>query len=186
MVPLGSLILPTIVSAVIVFVVSAIIHMMLTYHRSDVRALPGEADVLDTLRRLNIPPGDYAAPHAGSPEAMRKPEFVEKMKRGPIVFFTVVAGDAVSMRASLIQWFVYAVVVSFCAGYVASRAVGPGADYLAVFRFAGTTAFAAYALALPQASIWYHRRWSTTLKSMFDGLVYGMLTGGTFGWLWPR
>ena len=26
----------------------------------------------------------------------------------------------------------------------------------------------------------------TTIKNTFDGLVYGLLTGGVFGWLWPR
>ena len=65
-------------------------------------------------------------------------------------------------------------------------ALGPGANYLQVFRFAGCTAFTAYAMSLPQHSIWYKRSWLTTLKSMFDGLIYGLLTAGTFGWLWPR
>ena len=35
-------------------------------------------------------------------------------------------------------------------------------------------------------SIWYKRSWSTTWKSMFDALVYGLFTGGVFGWLWPK
>jgi hypothetical protein len=55
-----------------------------------------------------------------------------------------------------------------------------------VFRFVGTTAFMGYAMALPQFSIWYRRNWVTTLRSMFDGLLYASLTAGTFGWLWPR
>ncbi|MBW2258413.1 MAG: hypothetical protein JRI25_27990 [Deltaproteobacteria bacterium] len=71
------------------------------------------------------------------------------------------------------------------AAYVAGRALEPGAHYLAVFRFAGCMAFVGYALALWQNSIWYKRAWSTTLKSSFDGLVYALLTAGTFGWLWP-
>lgn len=41
------------------------------------------------------------------------------------------------------------------------------------------------AASLAQNSIWYSRKWSSTLKSMFDGLVYGLLTAGVFGWLWP-
>jgi hypothetical protein len=55
-----------------------------------------------------------------------------------------------------------------------------------VFRFAGTTAFLGYAFALAHDSIWFKRRWSTTVKFLFDGLLYGLLTAGTFGWLWPR
>jgi hypothetical protein len=35
------------------------------------------------------------------------------------------------------------------------------------------------------SSIWYKKSWSGTLKNVFDGLVYGLVTGGVFGWLWP-
>jgi hypothetical protein len=54
-----------------------------------------------------------------------------------------------------------------------------------VFRFAGATAFVGYGLALWQHSIWYKLAWSTTLKSNVDSLIYALLTGGAFGWLWP-
>jgi hypothetical protein len=55
-----------------------------------------------------------------------------------------------------------------------------------VFRIVGFTAFVAYAMALPQASIWYRRNWRMTFTGRFDGLVFGLLTGGVFGWLWPH
>jgi len=186
MVPVMSLGISILVSAVIVFVASSIIHMALPYHRTDFRRLPKENEVLEDLRRFNVPPGDYAAPHAGSPAGMKQPEFVEKMKKGPIVFMTIAPGGPPSMTTSLVLWFLYSVVVSFFAAYIAGRAVGPGADYLTVFRFVGSTAFMGYSLALLQNSIWYKRNWGMTLKSMFDGLVYGLLTAGTFAWLWPR
>ena len=186
MVPLVSLWMPILVSAVIVFVASSIIHMLLPFHRNDLRKVPKEDEVMGALRGFNIPPGDYAVPHAGSPEGMKKPEFIEKMKKGPIVLMTIAAGGPPSMRTSLLLWFLYSVLVSVFAAYIASRAVAPGAHYLAVFRLAGCTAFMGYSLALLQNSIWYKRNWGTTLKSVFDGLVYGLLTAGTFGWLWPR
>jgi hypothetical protein len=25
-----------------------------------------------------------------------------------------------------------------------------------------------------------------TIKEVFDGLIFALLTAGTFGWLWPR
>jgi hypothetical protein len=186
MVSVISLTVPILVSAVIVFVASSIIHMVLPYHRNDLRRLPNEDAVLDALRRFSIPPGDYAAPHAGSPEGMKKPEFVEKMKKGPVVLMTVAPAGPPSMGTSLLLWFFYSVVVSIFAAYIAGRALAPGAHYLEVFRFAGCSAFMAYSLALPQNSIWFKRNWGMTLKTMFDGLVYGLLTAGTFGWLWPR
>lgn len=186
MVPLTSLLIPVLVSAVLVFVASSIMHMLLPYHRSDWRKLPNEDELLEALRRFDIAPGDYMAPHAGGPEGMKRPEFVEKMTKGPIVLLTLALGGPPAMGASLLLWFLYSVVVSVFAGYLASRALAPGADYLAVFRFVGTSAFMGYSMALLQHSIWYKRNWSTTFKSVFDGLVYGLLTAGTFGWLWPR
>lgn len=186
MVPITSLAIPIVVSAVIVFVASSIIHMVLPFHRNDLRRAPNEDELLETLRRLNLPPGDYGAPHAGSPVGIKQPEVIAKMTKGPIVLMTVAPGGAASMAPNLLLWFLYVIVVNFFAAYIASRAVGPGTDYLMVFRFVGTTAFMGYSLALLQNSIWYKRNWGTTLKSMFDGLVYGLLTAGTFGWLWPR
>ena len=56
----------------------------------------------------------------------------------------------------------------------------------AVFQVAGCVAFIGYAMALPQNSIWWGRSWSWTIRNMLDGLLYGLLTGGTFGWLWPK
>ena len=186
MVELISLWMPIILSAVIVFVASSIIHMVLPLHRSDLHSVPKEDEVMEALRRFNIPPGDYAVPCAGSMEAMKKPEFIEKMKAGPVLFMTVVPSGPPSMGSSLALWFLYSIVVSVFAGYIAGRALPAGAHYLQVFRFAGCTAFVGYSLALLQNSIWYKRNWGTTARSMLDGLVYGLLTAGTFGWLWPR
>jgi hypothetical protein len=186
MVPLISLGVPILVAAVFVFLASFVLHMLLPLHRSDLKKLPREDEVLDALRRFAIPPGDYAAPHAGSPAAMKDPAFVERMKKGPLVLMTLSPGQPPSMAGNLVQWFVYSLVVGLFAGYIASRALGPGANYLEVFRFVGTAAFLGYSLALAQHSIWYRRSWIATLKSMFDGLVYALLSAGTFGWLWPR
>lgn len=185
MVPIPSLVIPILVSAVIVFVASSIIHMVLPYHRSDLRKLAKEDDVLAALRRLSVPPGDYAAPHAASPAGMKDPAFIEKMHAGPVVLMTVSPGGPPAMGRSLALWFLYSIVVGVSAAYIAGRALGPGAHYLAVFRFVGASAFMGYSLALLQNSIWYRRNWGATAKSMFDGLIYALLTAGTFGWLWP-
>lgn len=186
MVPVTSLWIPILVSAVIVFVVSSIIHMLLPYHRSDYVKIEAEDQLLQAVRDLKIPPGDYVAPHAGSPEKMKDPAFLEKVSKGPLLILTVAPGRTMSMTNELVLWFLYAVVVSVFAAYIAGRALGPGAHYLAVFRFVGASAFMGYALALAQGSIWFRKKWSATLKSAFDGLVYALLTAGAFGWLWPR
>ena len=185
MVPLMSLLIPIVLSAVIVFIASSIIHMFLPYHKGDFGQVPSEDGVREALRGADIPPGDYVVPYAGSAKGMGQPEWIEKATQGPNAFLTVIPSGVPSMGRSLAQWFVYCIVVGIFAAYVASHAVDPGADYLSVFRYVGTTAFVGYALALPQVSIWYHRNWGMTLKTMFDGLVYALLTAGVFGWLWP-
>ena len=84
------------------------------------------------------------------------------------------------------MWFVYSLVVSLFAAYVAGHALGPGAHYRQVFRFAGTVAFIGYALALWQMSIWYRRAWAMTLKSTFDGVIFALVTCAVFTWMWPH
>jgi hypothetical protein len=186
MVPIMSLWLPIVLSAVMVFVVSSIIHMALPFHRGDWRRLSNEDGVMDALRRFNIAPGDYLAPRPASRQGMKDPEFVAKMNAGPVLIMTVRPGGPPSMGRNLALWFAYAIVVGVFAAYIAGRALAPGTRYLEVFRFAGCTAFLGYSLALLQNSIWYWRNWGATLRSVADGLIYGLLTGGTFGWLWPR
>jgi hypothetical protein len=186
MVPVTSLWIPILLSAVLVFIVSSILHMLLPWHRGDMKKLPSEDEVLEALRKASVPPGDYMAPYAGSMKAMSDPAFLERRTKGPVVLMTVVKGGPPTMGPSLLLWFLYSALISVFAAYVTGRALGPGAQYLAVFRFAGTAAFMGYSLALLQNSIWYKRNWGSTIKSVIDGLVYGMVTAGAFGWLWPR
>src|SRR5262245_23089734 len=186
MTALSALWLPILVSTVLVFVVSSIIHMTPLWHKDDYPRFPNEDRVLDALRPLGIPPGDYLMPRPANPAEMRSEAFKEKMKRGPAVLLTVMPPWTGSMASNLVQWFVYVLVVGVFAGYITSRALAPGAVYLQVFRFVGATAFIGYALALWQMSIWYRRAWSMTIKATVDGLLYGLLTAGVFGWLWPR
>ena len=186
MVPLTSLVVPILVSAVIVFVVSAIFHMVLPFHRKDYRKVAQEAAVMDALRPFAIPPGDYVMPLAEPPARMDSPEMLDKMNKGPVVMMTVMPSGPPAMGQTFGLWFAYCVAVSIFAGYIAGRALAPGARYLDVHQFAGTVAFVGYAVALWQNSIWFRKSGGTTLRSTIDGLVYGLLTGGVFGWLWPK
>ena len=185
MVPLYEFWLPILLSAVIVFIASSIIHMVFTYHRTDFGRLPDEDKVMETLQTFDIPPGDYVVPCAGSAKNMKSQEYIDKMNKGPVAFLTIIPSGPPKMAKSLVLWFLYSIVVGTIAAYITSRAVGREAEYLTVFRFAGCTAFTGYAIALLQNSIWYKRSWAATIKSMFDGLIYALLTAGTFGWLWP-
>ncbi len=186
MVSIVALWLPILVSAVFVFVVSSLLHMVLPLHAKDFQPLPAENDVMEALGKFSIPPGDYMMPCPRGLQGMRDPDFKAKFKRGPVGIMTLYRAGEMNMGPSLLQWFVYLLVVGVFAAYVSSRAVGADATFRSVFRFAGVTAFLGYFVALAQESIWYHRSWATTAVYAFDGLVYALITGATFGWLWPH
>jgi hypothetical protein len=186
MVSLTALWIPILLSAVLVFVVSSIIHMASPWHKNDYPRIPNEDAVRSALRPLNIPTGSYMVPRPASPKEMGSPEFAEKMKTGPVLMLQVMPNGMTPMTKNLINWFIYLIVIGVFAAYLTSRAVGPGTNYLTVFRFVGTTAFMGFALALWQMTIWYRRSWVITMKSTIDGLIYACLMGGVFGWLWPR
>ena len=185
MVSIISLWLPIFLSAVVVFIVSSVLHMFLKYHNSDYNKLPGEDKVMDDLRKNNIPAGDYMFPYTTDSKERNSKEFQDKMSKGPSGVLTLFPNGPISMVSSLAQWFIYCLIVGVFAAYIAGRALEPGAYYLSVFRLTGATAFVGYSLALMQNSIWYKKSWSATLKSMFDGLIYALFTAGVFGWLWP-
>jgi hypothetical protein len=183
---LSALWLPILLSSVVVFVASSVIHMATPWHKSDYPKLSNEDRVRDALRPLAIAPGDYVIPRPSNREEMRSPAFAEKMKQGPVMMLTVWPNGPSQMSRSLLLWFLYSVVVGVFAAYVAGRALPSAPGYLRVFQFVGVTAFVGYVVALWQMSIWYRRAWSTTIKATVDGLIYALLTAGVFGWLWPR
>jgi hypothetical protein len=184
MVPLTALWLPILLSAVIVFIASSILHMVLPYHRHDYRQLPEEDRLRAAIREAGVKRGTYAFPFS-TPKEMNSPAMVEKYNQGPVGTMTIIPNGPPAMPKYLAMWFVFCLVISYFVAYLTGRTVAPGADYLAVFRVAGTAGFLAYGLANLRNSIWKGEPWSMTIKEVVDGLIYGLLTAGTFGWLWP-
>jgi hypothetical protein len=178
--------LPILLSSVVVFFLSSLIHMVLGYHKNDFRKLKDEDGIADAVRKFDVAPGDYMLPYATSMSERKSAAFQEKFKKGPVLTMTVFPGGSGSMTGQLAQWFLYSVVIGVFAAYIAGRALPEGAPYLSVFRFVGATAFFCYVVAGWQASIWYKRPWGVTVKNTVDGLIYALFTAGVFGWLWPR
>jgi hypothetical protein len=185
MVSLSSLWLPILLSAVIVFIASAIMHVVLKYHQSDCQQIPDEANVLSNLRKLSLKRGFYMFPYSNHKD-MKSPATIEKFKQGPVGTLTVFPSGPPAMPKFLGLWFGYCLLIGFFVAYLAAHTVPFGADYRVVFRVVGTAAFLAYGLGQLSNGIWKGQPWSMTIKEALDGLVYGLLTAGTFGWLWPR
>ena len=185
MVSVLSLLIPIALSAVLVFIASSIIHMVTSWHKNDLKKFPNEDAVMNALRPLNLQVGEYGMPKADSMKEMQSPEFQARFKAGPVAFITVRPSE-MAMGVLLAQWFIYSLFVSMIAGYIAGVAFGPGTEYLRIFQVAGCVAFVCYAMGAPIQSIWWGQSWARTFRNMVDGLLYGLLTGGAFGWLWPN
>lgn len=186
MTSMSALWLAILVSAVLVFLASSAIHMASPWHKSDYPRDAREGAILDALRPLALPPGDYFMPRPDSMADMKSPAFVEKMNRGPVVLMTVFPNGITPMGGTMVKWFVYLVVVSTLCAAVAAVALPPGSSSGRVFHVVLGTAFAAHAVALWPLFIWYRRSLTITLKSTVDAVIYAAITGGVFVWLWPH
>lgn len=186
MVSIPELWLPILVATVLVFVASNIVWMALPHHKSDARGLPDEAAALDVLGKQGLKPGLYRFPWCNSMAEMKDPAFVEKLNKGPVAMLTVWPSGPFNMGRQLGLWTAYLVVMGIFVAYVAGRVLGPGAPYLEVFRLTGTVAFLGYSGAQLPSAIWWGKPMGVAVKEILDGLLYGLVTAGAFGWLWPR
>ena len=182
----GSLWLPVLVSAVLVWIVSAIMHMVMPHHKSDFSQLPNEDGVADALRKLSLPPGQYLLPYMTDAKQCKDPAFVKRLEAGPQAMIRIRPNGVPKMGPNLLAYFVYCFVVSFITGYVARHTLGLASSMHTVFRLTGTVAISAYTLANFPESIWMWRPWSATWKNVADAVVYGLLTAASFALLWPK
>jgi hypothetical protein len=181
---LASLWLPILVSAVLVFVVSAASHMLVPYRQREWRAAP-EQEALQRIFR-GKGPGLYVFPSPESARERGRPEHLKRWAEGPSAFLALVPAGPVNMGRNLGLSFLLNLVVSFVTAYVAAHALGAAPHYLAVFRVVGTIGFLAYATGALYEGIWYWRPWQSLAMGALDALLYGLAMAGTFGWLWPR
>ncbi len=183
MVTIGSLWLPIVLSAVIVFVAAAAVWMALPHHKNEWKGLSNEDAVRAALK--GTAPGQYVLPY-GTAGAMKDPAYLKKRQEGPTAWLTVVPSGVAGMGKPMALSVVYYLVVGIVVAYIASRTLGPGTDYLHVFRVVGTVTWLAYGWGSVSDAVWFGRPWSSVFKQMGDSLLYALLTAGTFGWLWPR
>lgn len=177
---IATLWLPIIATAVAVFVAASVIWMVMPWHKKEWQKAPDEEAVRSALS--GCPPGMYTVPNA-DPSQFDDPEIQKKLVDGPQAFITVVPSGMPKMGGKMAMMFAYNVFVAILCAYVVSRTLEAGADFLAIFRVSGTVAFIAYGMAYIQESVWFGRKWSATLTTFLDALIYSALTGAIFGWL---
>ncbi len=180
---LASLWLPILLSAVAVFVMSSLVHMVLQVHKNDYKKLPDEPGLIEALRRAGVGAGQYVFPHCASMEEMKSEAMQARWRSGPCGTLIVRPAGGIGMGKALGQWFLFCIVVTVMVAYLTSLAKGPGAP--GVFRVATTVAFLGYAFSSVTDSIWKTIAWSTTWRFVFDGVLYALATGAVFAALWP-
>lgn len=182
MTPLTSLLLPIALSAVAAFVLTMVIHMT-PWHKGDYVQLPDEDGVRNALRPFNIPPNDYMVPHPRSGDYMRSKEYDEKLIAGPVVVMTVAPSGPWPLGKSMGLWFLFCLVAAAAVACVVGKMVPPGGE---VFRPIAFVTFLTHAMGAVPLSIWYQRKWSTTLRYAIDAVLFSAASGWIFSMMWPK
>lgn len=186
MVALVQLWLPILLSAVFVFIASSIVHMVLKFwHAPDYRGFSNEDEVRAAIRKTNPSPGMYMVPWCTA-EQMKNPEMAEKFKQGPVGLMFLRPNGMFRMGSFLGLWFVFCLIVALFSAYLAGHVLAPGTPCLQVLRVVGTVAFLGYGFGPIPNGIWRGQPWGSVIKDVIDGLVYALITGATFCWLWPQ
>ena len=171
--------LPILVASAFTFVAGAVIWMLMPWHKTDYRKTSDEAAVRAALKGSS--PGLYNVPHARTNADYQSDDMKQKMKDGPNVFITVIPAGVPSMGPKLAANYLYNLLVAALCAYMLTMT--DAESYLDVYRVTCTTAWIAYGVAYIQETVWFGRPWTVTAKNLFDALIYGLVTGGVFGWL---
>ena len=184
MIDIVSLGLPILLSAICVWIASAIIWMLLPHHKSDFKGFPDEDATRNALLPQDLAPGQYNIPHLTSRGELRKPEVIKKFEEGPAGFFTIVPKGLPKMGKSMILSLLYYIVIGVFVAYIGGRTLYPSGESLEVFKVTGTVAWLAYGWGIIPEAIWFGRPWSAIIKHLIDTFIYAIITAIIFSWLW--
>lgn len=178
--------LPILLSAVVVFVISSLVHMVFKWHANDYGRLANEDDVRAALRAGNPAPGRYVLIHCGDMKEMGSEANQQKFKEGPVGHVTILPSGMPNMGKYLGQWFLWSLVVAVVAAYLAGKIFGLGPEHVhAAAKLAGAVTFIGHGFGTVSESIWTGRPWSQSVKYLIDAALYAVGSGAIFCWLWP-
>jgi len=177
--------MPILLGTFLAWIASALIHMLVKYHNSDYQQLSNEDEVAAAIGKGKPSLGIHSVPYCVDMAKMNEPEMQAKFKDGPVVFVTVFQNGMPPMGKLVGQQILYFLIGSILLAYCTTLALDRGADYMTVFRFVASVGFLAFGWAVVPFSIWFGHRWATAAKYLLDALIYGLIVGGSFAWLWP-
>ena len=177
--------LPIIATAIFIFIASSLIHMVFKWHNSDYQKVSNEDDVRAAIRAGSPPPGQYVLPHCVDMKDMADPAMIKKFTDGPVAFITIRPNAAPAMGGTLVQWFIFTLVIALIAATVAVDAFGIKGDSRSAAHLVGVVSFVAYAAGSFPMAIWMGKPWGSVGKDVLDATIYAVVSGLTFWWLWP-
>ena len=181
-----SLWLPILLSAVVVFVISSLVHMVLKWHASDYSALANEDAVRDAIRAGNPAPGRYVVPHCTDMKDMGSEAMLKKYQEGPVGHVTLLPNGAPNMGKYLGQWFLWSLAIAVVAAYLTTQLFGLDHGHArAAAKLVFAVSFIAHGFGTVSESIWGGRPWSQSAKYLLDAALYAGGSGLVFYWLWP-
>lgn len=177
--------LPILLSAVTVFILSSLIHMLINWHASDYRGLANEDEVRTAVRASKPSPGQYVMPYCGNMKEMGSDSMKQKYREGPVGFITITPSGDCAIGKFLLQWFILNLVVAGIAACLATHFVALDVAYARqAAKLVGAVTFIAYGIGTISDSIWMGRPWSTTAKFLGDAALYAIGSAAIFWWLW--
>jgi hypothetical protein len=177
--------LPILLSAAVIWVISAVVWMALPHHKRDFIGLPDEEGFMEYLRKSGIKPGNYVFPDFRKREAMKSPRVEKALNEGPVGHLSVWP-TPLTMGGKMFATFIVYLVVSILIAYLTRVALPGAAPFAKVFQVAGTAGILAYCFSFIPNAVWFGSYKRTIVANFVDGVVYGLITGAIFAWGWPH
>lgn len=192
MVTLSSLWFAIALTSVVIFFASAIMWMLLPHHKKDIlfintndadKEADKEAAYIKCMNALDLKPGMYMYPGCDAKD-YKTDEGKKRYSTGPWGTLTVFPGKS-NFPMNLLKTFITFGVITIFVAYITGLSVGPGADYMQVFRVAGATAMLGHCMGGLTSDFFMGKPSRLIITEMMDKVVYALITAGMFASMWP-
>lgn len=176
--------LPILVSSVVVFFASFLAWVVLPHHKPEIKKLEDEDGFLAMLKSADVPAGSYMFPMCTGGKEMKDPAYLKKLEEFPCGMLNVWQKPR-PMQVCLLGSFVTYLLIAVFVAYLAHFAFERGEAFMTIFRFTSAAAIAAHVLGTIPGGVWFGVQVRSMVTCAIDGIVFGLLTGLTFAWMWP-
>ena len=146
--------------------------------------MPDEAGTVANLAAQDLAPGQYMVPHAGSPEAMKEERVRKAFEEGAAGFITILPRGIPNMGPNMALSAVFNIAVAVPGSVRSVPDAGSRCGLHGGLPGHGRGRLDGLRRRHGTGCDLVRRPWSSVCKGFGDALIYGLLTGGAFGWLW--